>query len=89
VIESENGESSEDNELEKLLISIGGAAPGVSSDSEDGHFENLSAQALEDILSGKADEEAALDGTDHMSAPITFSEDSYTESPLLGNSSVK
>ncbi len=89
VIESENGESSEDNELEKLLISIGGAAPGVSSDSEDGHFENLSAQELEDILSGKADENAAMDGTDHISAPITFSEDSYTEGLLPGSTSVK
>jgi len=88
-IENEGEGSSEDNELEKLLISIGGAAPSSSQGAEDGHFENLSAQELEDILSGKADEDAALDGTDHMSAPITFSEDSYTDDPLLGGSSVK
>lgn len=88
-IENEGEASSEDNELEKLLISIGGAAPSSSQGAEDGHFENLSAQELEDILSGKADEDAALDGTDHMSAPITFSEDSYTDDPLLGGSSVK
>lgn len=88
-IENEGEASSEDNELEKLLISIGGSAPSSSQGAEDGHFENLSAQELEDILSGKADEDAALDGTDHMSAPITFSEDSYTDDPLLGGSSVK
>ena len=89
-IETADEDSSEENELEKLLISIGGSAPSnLSSDDESGHFENLSAKELEDILSGKADEEAALTGSDTLSAPITFSEDSYTDSPLLGGTSVK
>ena len=89
-IETADEDSSEENELEKLLISIGGSAPSnLSSDDESGHFENLSAKELEDILSGKADEDAALTGSDTLSAPITFSEDSYTDSPLLGGTSVK
>ena len=89
-IETADEDSSEENELEKLLISIGGSAPSnLSPDGESGHFENLSAKELEDILSGKADEDAALTGSDTLSAPITFSEDSYTDSPLLGGTSVK
>ena len=84
-IESENEGSAEDNELEQLLRSIGATAPGSSSVSDGaGHFENLSAQELEDILSGKADEEAGENTTGGESAPITFSEDSYTDSALLG-----
>lgn len=84
-IESENEGNAEDNELEQLLRSIGAAAPGNSSVSDgSGHFENLSAQELEDILSGKADEEAGESTSGEESAPITFSEDSYTDSALLG-----
>ncbi|MBP3754039.1 MAG: diguanylate cyclase [Lachnospiraceae bacterium] len=84
-IESENEGNAEDNELEQLLRSIGAAAPGNSSVSDGfGHFENLSAQELEDILSGKADEEAGESTSGEESAPITFSEDSYTDSALLG-----
>ena len=88
-IKTDEEESSEDNELEKLLLSIGETAPINTSSDESGHFENLSAKELEDILSGKADEEAALEGNDTPSAPITFSEDSYTDSAILGMDPVK
>ena len=89
-IESEKDENSEDNELEQLLKSIGGGMPNNSFASDgSGHFENLSAKELEDILSGKADEDAKDSGTDTSSAPITFSEDSYTDTTILGITSVK
>lgn len=89
-IESDKDENAEDNELEQFLKSIGAAAPGSSSVSDgSGHFENLSAQELEDILSGKADEEAGDGPSGEASGPITFSEDSYTDSAILGMDPIK
>lgn len=87
----ENDGNSEENDLEQLLRSIGGGSPDNTPLSTDGsgHFENLSAKELEDILSGKADEEAAIEGNDTPSAPITFSEDSYTDTAILGIKTVK
>ena len=80
--------SEEDNELEKLLKSISsGAEEGFHPTGDDsGHFENLSAKELEDILSGKADAEAAKNGTDTTGETV-FSEDSYTDDILFGSGS--
>ncbi len=82
-LENEKDDNAEDNELEQFLRSIGGGQANTSSDGS-GHFENLSAKELEDILSGKADEEAEANPAEGPSAPITFSEDSYTDSALIG-----
>jgi diguanylate cyclase (GGDEF)-like protein len=76
----ENKADDESGEIEKLLKSISsGASETVSgNDDDDIHFENLSAAELEDILSGKADEEAEISGENLMSDAVTFSESSYT-----------
>ena len=84
----ENGEMSE---IDKLLKTISnGAKEEMSGHPEDAvHFENLSAKEFEDILNGKADEEAARNGNDVMSGTISFSEDSYTDDSILRSPSSK
>ena len=86
--EEENGEMSE---IDKLLKTISnGAKEEMPEHPEDaGHFENLSAKEFEDILNGKADEEAARNGNDVMSGTISFSEDSYTDDSILRSPSSK
>ena len=76
----EKKEDDESGEIEKLLKSISSGASETMYENEDDdiHFENLSAAELEDILSGKADEEAELTGDNLMSDPVSFSETSYT-----------
>ncbi|MCR4793320.1 MAG: diguanylate cyclase [Lachnospiraceae bacterium] len=78
--EEGESENSEVTEIDKLLKSIAsGAREHIPApEDEGGHFENLSAKELEDILSGKADEEAAANGSDLLGQTISFSEDSYT-----------
>ncbi len=89
--EEEMAESGEMSEIDKILMSISNGAkeemPGHPEDA--GHFENLSAKEFENILNGKADEEAAVAGDDLMSGGISFSADSYTDDPLTGSSSTK
>ena len=70
---AENGEISE---IDRLLMTINS---GSSSGQDEGevHFENLSADELNAILSGDADDnEGNVSGP--SGEPISFSEDSYT-----------
>ncbi len=77
----EEGESDtgEDSEIDKLLKSISnGAQEHIGGPDDDmGHFENLSAEELENILSGKADENAEASGDNMMTGGTSFSEDSF------------
>ena len=88
--EDEN-ENSEMSEIDKLLKTISSGAKEEMSEHpvDAGHFENLSAKEFEDILNGKADEEAAVTGDDVMSGGISFSADSYTDDSILRGSSSK
>ncbi len=76
----EKKDDEESGEIEKLLksISSGDSEAPLDNNGEEVHFENLSASELEDILSGKADEEAELSGENIMSDSVTFSDNSYT-----------
>ncbi|MBO4883265.1 MAG: diguanylate cyclase [Lachnospiraceae bacterium] len=87
----EDDGSGEMSEIDKLLKTISsGAKEEMSEHPEDaGHFENLSAKEFEDILNGKADEEAAGTGNDVMTEGISFSADSYTDDSILRGSSSK
>ena len=72
--ESDRGELSE---IDKLLMTINeNASSGTSGDGEV-HFENLSADELEAILNGDADD-ADSNVSGPSGAPVSFSEDSYT-----------
>ncbi len=74
-------EDSEITEIDKLLQTISeGAKEHHAGPDEDGesHFENLSAEELEKILSGAADEEKDGSSEGISGEGISFSGDSYT-----------
>ncbi len=72
--ESDRGELSE---IDKLLMTINGNASSGTSDDGEVHFENLSADELEAILNGDADD-ADSNVSGPSGTPVSFSEDSYT-----------
>ena len=80
VVSAQEGEGAPENgeisEIDKLLMTINSGSSSGQNDGSEVHFENLSADELNAILSGEADDADTLSGP--SGEPISFSEDSYT-----------